>query len=95
MFLQTHQTNRVPRLDVQSWPMPAQNLGAGVLASGSRRNEDHALAHKGKPRAPESAVRMRTGYASPSATYWDREFSDSPLEQAGFELPVPPALVSL
>ena len=25
----------------------------------------------------------------PSATYWDREFADSPLEEGGFELVVP------
>jgi hypothetical protein len=26
----------------------------------------------------------------PSATCWDRGFADSPLEETGFELPVPP-----
>jgi hypothetical protein len=25
----------------------------------------------------------------PGSVYWDREFADSPLEQSGFELPVP------
>ena len=32
---------------------------------------------------------------SASATHWDPEFAESPLEQAGFELPVPVAAVSL
>jgi hypothetical protein len=30
----------------------------------------------------------------PSAICWDREFADSPLEQAGFELAVPPPMAN-
>jgi hypothetical protein len=56
--------------------------------------EAEIAAWKAEPRATRggqprySALAITT--ALTSATYWDREFADSPLEQAGFELAVPP-----